>query len=306
MKKYSGAAIIVALFVTALVAAAAVAMITRLRIDVRRTELLINNQQAELYAQGSLYWAIDQLNNDWNKKQPNQVIDKTPITSPTKTMGNAKITSIIYDAQGRFNLNNLKDNSYRENFLHLLQTAVPNLPTNEAQTILVAAIEWLSPPTMASPFTEYYAKQNPPYRAAHRLFFSMSELRLVKGMTPAIFAAIEPLIIALPETTTININNAPASVLRCLSPTLTEPAAKTILLYEKATPFATTQSFLNFAVVKNNPIPENKITTSSSYFLVQSDVEIGTQHVTLYTLLHRTLKNGKSTMVIVWQSKGTL
>ncbi len=76
-----GSAIIIAIFIMALAVTAAVAMLSRMNIDVRRTQLLLNSAQADLLAQGSVAWAIDQLNNDWKNQKPNQLIDKTPITS---------------------------------------------------------------------------------------------------------------------------------------------------------------------------------------------------------------------------------
>ena len=107
--KQTGAAIIVALFVTSLVAIAAIAMITRLRLDTHRTELVLNATQASLYAKGSLDWAIEQLNTDIkeSKAQPNKLTDHTPIRSPIQKMNGMSIYSTIYDAQGRYNLNNL-------------------------------------------------------------------------------------------------------------------------------------------------------------------------------------------------------
>ena len=92
-----GAAIIVALFVTTLVAIAAIAMIDRLRMDLRRTELLLNDIQGNLYAQGSIQWAMEQLNNNWKQKKPNQIVDPTPIQSPINEVDHAIISSIIYD-----------------------------------------------------------------------------------------------------------------------------------------------------------------------------------------------------------------
>ena len=117
--KQRGAAIIVALFVVALAVIAATMMIEQLRTDIRRTELIINTNKANLYAQGSITWAIDQLNNNWSQQKPGQIIDKTPIKSPIDTQENATISSIIYDAQGYFNLNNATDSRYLPNLFTL-------------------------------------------------------------------------------------------------------------------------------------------------------------------------------------------
>ncbi len=303
--KQRGTAIIVALFVTALVAAAAIIMLDRLHIDIRRTELSFNTNQANFYAQGSIAWAMDQLNNDWKFQQPNKVIDPTPIQSPIKQMDNFTISSVIYDAQGYFNLNNLTDSGYQTNFIRLLQIMAPNIDQTTAQNIMLAIVDWISP-QKKSELEEYYATLSPPYHAPHHAMVSASELRLVKGMTADLYAKLSPYVIALPKSTAININNAPIPILMCLSPTMTLESAKTIDAFRKQTPFANLQDFLNSDVVKNNPLPQNNITTTSSYFLVQTNVKVGQQNMLLYTLLERILKNSQPTAIVLWQSKGTL
>lgn len=305
--KHSGSAIVVALFIVALVAIAATAMMTRMQQDVRRTELILNATQANLYAEGSIDWAVDQLINDWKLQQQQQIIDKTPIKSPTKKMGNATIDSIIYDAQGYFNLNNLTDTNNREAFSRLIKTVMPKMSQNDIQNITLAIASWINSSGTANQFDDYYTKQTPSYHSSHRLMTSISELRLIKDITPSLYAALAPYVIALPATsTTININNAAAPVLMSLSPTLTIASAKALTQMTQQTPFATTQNFLASDIVKNNPFPENKIATISQYFLVKTNVNIGDQYIILYTLMQRDAKNSQATVTILWQSKGTL
>lgn len=300
-----GAAIIVALFVTTLVAIAAIAMIDRLRMDLRRTELLLNDIQGNLYAQGSIQWAMEQLNNNWKQKKPNQIVDQTPIQSPTNEVDHATISSIIYDQEGLFNLNNLANLDYQDNFVKLIQTVHPGTNQENAQNIIVAIRDWISPGSNSG-LDDYYANQNPAYRAPHRPMVSISELRLVKGISAELFAALSPYICALPEITRININNAPAPVLISLSPSLSLESAKAIEQYRKQTPFATLESFLQFDIIKNNPIQESKISVTSSYFLVKTSVKVATQEAVIYTMLQRILKNAEPITLVLWQSKGTL
>jgi general secretion pathway protein K len=306
LTKQRGAAIIIALFITSLVAIAATAMIERLRLDLRRTELLLNATQGNLLAEGSILWAIEKLNTDSQKKNPVRVMDLTSLKSALDQVDNSVITSTLYEAEGRFNLNNLNDPNYTDDFVRLIQAAAPNVDIAIARTITQAIIHWItaSPPTAA--LDTYYLKLNPPYRAPHRLMVSVSELRLVQGVTSALFLTLSPYITALPTATPININHTSAPVLRSLSPTLTQAAATAILARAKQTPFATVQDFLQFDVVKNNPIPANKITLASSYFLLKTSVKVAQQETLLYTLLQKVITNSRPSTVIVWQSKGTL
>lgn len=303
--KQQGSAIVVALFVVALVAAASVAMLTRLQQDTRRAELFLNSTKAYFYAQGSIAWAMDQLINN-AKQQSQQVTDKTPIKSPISKVDNVTIESTIYDAQGFFNINNLADISYRDTFARLIKAVMPKMNNQDIQNITLATITWISTNGAQSAFDEYYAKLTPPYRTPHRLMTSASELRLVKGMTAELFNQLAPYIIALPTPTTININNAAPPVLMSLSPTLNQESAIAIAKFCQKTPFPTTQSFLNFDIVKNNPFTENQITTKSAYFLIKTQVSIGDQSTILYTLVQRDIKDSQPNITILWQSKGTL
>lgn len=304
--KQRGTAIIVALFVVSLVAIAATIMIERTHIDIHRSELILNNNQANLYAEGAIAWAKDQLSNDWKFQQKNQLIDKTPIVMPEKKMNGAVITSTIYDMQGYFNINNLTDQKYQNNFLRLLQAVSPKINMDTAKAITSTTMDWISSTARNITLEEYYAKLKPSYRAPHRPMVNASELRLVKGMTPELFNALLPYITALPPPTTVNINNAAAPVLMSLSQTMSPDAAKAIITYRQTSPFATMQSFLNFDIVKNNPIEENKITVTSEYFLVETHVTIGQQQTTIYTALQRATKEKEPKVIVLWQSMGTL
>jgi general secretion pathway protein K len=304
-RNQQGAAIIVALFLTALVAAMAVAMMERFRTDTRRTELLLNANQANFYAQGSVVWAKDQLITNWKNQQPNRIIDKTPIRS-TNQQNNALIVNTIEDAQGFFNLNNLSDSNYQASLVQLIKVVSPKTDPATAQAIALGIVDWISPGIKGSAFDRFYAEQNPPYLAPHRPMVSISELRLVKGMTPELFNALSPFITALPNPTPININNTAAPILMSLSNTLTPTSAAALMAYAQKTPFTSTQQFLNFEIVKNNPIPENKITVTSNFFLVKSEITIGQQHLLLYTLLQRLAKDKDAIVIVLWQTKGTL
>lgn len=297
-----------ALFVTSLVAIAAIAMITRLQIDIHRTELLLNAMQANLYAQGSLDWAMEQLKDDIKKSKshPNQLIDATPIHSPIQKINGMTVASIIYDAQGRYNLNNLIDPKNQPDLVKLIVTVSPNTSLTLAQQIAAGVSDWITSTAANDSFTEYYLKFKPPYRSPHRPMISVSELRLVKGVNAKLFAALSHYVTALPEITAVNINNASPPVLMSISPTLGMDAAKALAAECHATPLLTIDQFKNLDMVKNHTFPDNKITVLSRYFLVVTNVTVGEQHLTLYTLLQRNNDTAQPSETVLWQSKGTL
>lgn len=306
LKRQEGVVIIVALFIVALVATMSYVMMARLDRDTLRTRLILRDAQAEFYAQGSIAWAMDQLRNDWIQHKKNQLIDAIPIQSPVKNQNGYEISSVIYDMQGRFNINNLSmDADAQASFKHLLQLLLPKITEGQIRGLIKAIIDWVSPGSGSSELNKYYMQLPTSYRAAHRPMVSITELRLVRGMTPEIYNAIEPYISALPTTTQVNVQTAAAPVLAMLNPTMNLETGVAIQQLRQVKPFATTQDFLSLDIVKNHPIPDTKITVVSSYFLIETTVSIEKQHIILYTLLERTAKDKKAAVTIIWQSKGT-
>ncbi|OGT53595.1 MAG: hypothetical protein A3E84_03605 [Gammaproteobacteria bacterium RIFCSPHIGHO2_12_FULL_42_13] len=287
----------------ALIAAMAIAMMARLQRDIYRTSLLVHAVQAELYAQGSVAWAIDQLREDWEKKQPGSLVDKLPIASPVKNMQGYRVDSVIDDAQGYFNLNNLSVPEAQPDFQHLVNGVMPELNAKMAMDLAKALSDWVTPGLRDSFYDKYYLKLQPAYRAAHRSMLSVSELRLIKGMTPALYEKLLPYVTALPEKTAINVQLAAPQVLVTLSPTLTLAAAQQIENYRKQVPFTAVDKFTNFEIVKNHKISADKVTVTSAYFLVTTTVTIGVEKYLLYTLVSRVMQNEKLQIKIVWQSK---
>ena len=69
--------IVVALFLVALVAAMSYTMMARLARDTRRSELIMHDVQAELYAEGSVLWAKDSLRENWIRQKKDKRVDAT-------------------------------------------------------------------------------------------------------------------------------------------------------------------------------------------------------------------------------------
>lgn len=306
INRQKGAAIIVAIFVMSIVAIAAVAMIDRLNIDIRRTKLILNDTKANFLAKGSIAWAMATLNDNLTKLQANKVIEVTPIKSPIDKKHGATIETIIYDAEGRFNLNNLQNPDWEEPFIRLIRAVEPSIDYEGAKNIATGVKDWISPAGANIGLEEYYLKQSPAYKAPRRPMASISELRLIKDIDQKIYNKLLPHVIALPEETKINVNSASYEVLMSLSPTFNKAACENIISIRQQSPFGSPESFLQLDIVKNHQISDKLISNISSYFLVKSEIKIEKQHTTIYTMLHRLLNNAKPIETIIWQSKGTL
>lgn len=258
--------IVVALFIVALVATMAYVMMFRLERDTRRTSLILRNTEAEFLAQGSIAWAMDDIRMNWEKQKPNHIVDLTPIRSPIETVNGYQVSSIIYDMQGRFNLNSLADIDSQAEFDRLIRLLDPKVSQDEARKIVQGVFDWISPAAQDNEYSKYYAELPSPYRAAHRPMLSISELRLVKGVTPQLFNALQPYVTALPATAKINIQSAPAPVIASLSPSMSLQIADTIVNMRKLTPFKNVKAFSDLEAVKSFKIPTDKLVITSSYF----------------------------------------
>jgi general secretion pathway protein K len=231
------------------------------------------------------------------------LIDNLPLTSPIEEVNGYVITSTIYDMQARFNINNLINQPAQMDFKKLLHMVDPDVTEEKAQTLLLAIVDWIQL-QQNSEFTQYYSHLPQPYLASHKLMVSVSELQLVKGMTPALFAALQPYVTALPTSTLINVQTAPPPVLASLSRTMTEASGKAIVEAREEHPFVSNEIFRNLDIVKNHPIAGEKFTVLSSYFLVETHIAIEKQEVVLYTLLERVANQDSAALNILWQSKG--
>jgi general secretion pathway protein K len=305
LKRQRGVVIIVALFIVALVATMAYTMMSRMERDTRRTTLLLRATQAEFYAQGSIAWAMDQLRNNGDEQKPNQRVDIIPLVSQPIEVDGYTIVSTILDMQARFNVNNVTSVEAQADFKKLLRTVDPNLNEDKAQQIVLAVADWIRPVPQQNEYTKYYLQLPKPYRSANRPMQSISELQLIKGMTPALYQALQPYVTALPKPTPVNVQTASVPVLMSLSPTFTLEVANAIEQIRQTSPFTSLPAFTDLDVVKNHQIADkSKLTVISTYFLVETNVAIEKQHTVLYTLLERTANQGKTTVSILWQSKG--
>ena len=307
-KKSQGAAIIVALFIVAIVAAIATALMLRLQFAIYRTNEIVNYDQMYFYAQGMIAWARDDLANDLIHAKTNQLVDQLPINIKPVTVGTAQISGTISDMQACFNVNTLLQPAQQTQFLQLLQSAAPKLSPEQDRHILSALLDWLQQPHATTEFERLYMKSHPPYRAAYQLMTSISELRLVAGITAQLYQQLSPYVCALPDPgiNTINVNTASAPVLMSLSPAMTLEQAQQIINTRKNHPFFSTDQFVNDPVLQKLKLDSSKITVISNYFLTKATVKQGSNTLELFALLKRKKTAKNVTVQILWQTQGAL
>lgn len=302
-KRQQGVVIVIALFIVALIATMAYVMMARLARDTRRTEFILHDVQAELYASGSVMWAKDTLHADWINQKKDKRVDQTPIQAPVNDMQGYKISGKINDAQGKFNLNNVSKQDWQPDFIRLMRMVYPAVTPEEAAAITKATVDWVTPGAHENEYSRYYASLPVPYRAAHRLMVSQSEWRLVKGVKEDLYQAMQPYITVLPMVTPINPMAAEPPVLAMLSADMNLETAKALQEQLQKSPPPTLEAFKALDMLKNHPIKTDRVAWVSAYFTVETDVSIEDQHILLYTLMQRNNSASKADVIVLLQSR---
>lgn len=301
-----GVALVTALLIIALVTVVAVAMASQQQIDIRRSANIIDADQAYQLALGVEAWAQGVLVADSAQNKTDSVLDIWATTlAPIATEG-GKVAGVISDLQGRFNLNNLVRNRQRSDIdVKIFQRLLANLQLDP--DLATAVVDWLDPdvergfPNGAE--DAEYLGLSPAYRAANGPMQSVSELLLVRGVTPAVYAKLAPLVCALPESASINVNTASAEVLAALTEDVTVASAQTLLALRKAKVFASVEEFAQQSVYAGRVLPQDRLGVVSSYFLLAGSSEVGRGQVQLYSMLHRATGG---TVKVLMRGRGSL
>lgn len=289
----SGAALISALFITALTAMIATALMVSQRLLVHQITLGINADKMYLDLQGVQNWAEEII-------AKNEDLQKTE--SLQEDFYSIHVTGKIYAQGGLFNINCLAEIKNWFHFVRLLRTVAPKVTIQQAKDITESVSQWLLP----SQSDDYYIRQDPPYRAPHRLMVNVSELRAVKGVTANIYDALKPYITALPSRQyQLDINYAPVPVLMTLNDKMTLAQAESLQACRKENGiFNSINDYIKLCGV-NVPIDKKNITVNEKYYVVWGKAKRLDQQLSLTSFLMKyTDKNGHIAAKIIWQELG--
>lgn len=294
--RQSGVALLVALLVVALATVLIASLLDRGELAFARTRNQLLEAQAQAYAQGLEAYAARVLQQDWalNGGGADSAASAWAVPLPPTPVPGGIIAATMRDRNGCFNLNNLVDASgapnppWPDKFRRLL-TAL-RLDPNLADAVTA----WMdSRPGSDDP---YYLAQPQPYRAAKRTFIHASELRLVKGVSGDVYAALAPHVCALPPGTRINVNTASVPVLMTLSAITTEQLAQRV--WQDG--HANYQGLDALQSIVPGILAESRYYgVSSSYFQARGDITLDGLPFTFYSLIERRLGGGPDSGVRV-------
>jgi len=304
--KSKGVAMLTALLLVALATLVAVAMTTRQQADIQRVENIIRMDQAWEHLFTLENWvkvllATDLEGNDTSDSRH----DSWGTTSFLSKPNGGTIDGSVADLQGRFNLNNLfQDSKAVENEVVVFKRLLGRLDLNEG--IADAVLDWIDP-DQDERFPEgaedsYYLARSPAYRVANSYFSQVSELRMIKGVDEEGFQLLAPHVAALATGTQLNINSATSLALLSLADEMTEDDAESILQSQEEEAFSSVQNFLEHPAMSGREIDASRLGLTSQYFLLESDIRMGQLHLRHKSILFR--EKEKPVQLLQRQNKG--
>lgn len=299
-RRQQGFALLIALGVVALATVTAVALVANLGGWVRRSELQTQQLQARELVRAGVDWARSMLFEDRRLSDVDHVGELWALKLAPVAVESGQLSGFALDQQGLFNLNNLMrggaaDAAQLAGFRRLL--SVLDLPSGLAD----ALADWLDADgdvrSPAGAEDAYYQALDVPYVAGNRLLVDVDELALIRGFDAAVRARLRPFVSALPTSTRLNVNTAPAEVLVTLAEGMRLDEARAIEATRNAAYFRNTAEFLA-RVPPYLAVSIADIGVSSDYFLVQLRVDLGEVEARTTALL---MREAGRWPIVVWR-----
>jgi len=283
-----GVALVTALLITALAGIVAGNLAWDNALDVRRSMVLLNRDQAVQVALGAESWIMDILRQDLEDGQTDHLGEIWASELPGLPIEGGEVFGAISDLQGRFNINNLVDDNgeIHEESLEQFRRLLTALAVDPRFAGIAA--DWLDadqdagfPDGAEDPI---YTSLIPPYKTANQTLTSVSELAALEGMDKETFKLLEPHVAALPGRTAINVNTATAAVLQSLDEQISVDDVERLISERENAGFNDIQTAFSSLVT---PDVLNTLDESSNYFQLKVIVRIDTVRITLHSTFQR-------------------
>ncbi len=304
--RQQGIALITALAIVAMATVAAFAMAHTLQLSIRRTSNILTSDQGILYTLGSEAWArgmlIRDLQDNAQKQYDGLDEDWAQPLPPTPVEG-GEVQAQTTDLQARFNLNNLylpqeaseQEKQQLAQDLAIFRRLLLALELDES--IAQATADWLdediNPQFPDGAEDNSYLAGDQPYRTGNHRMAHVSELRLVRGVTPEVYDKLRPYVTALPETTPVNINTADPLLIRALVRELDEAGAEQLADGREENPFKETKGFLEAlkGLLEENKVKSEEIepvvSVTSRFYQLETVVRMESDSQRLRSLLYK-------------------
>ncbi len=192
---------------------------------------------------------------------------------PPLNLDGGQVSLSIVDEARKLNINLLITNEGQPNQPQLLMFERLFTVLGVDPRILPAIIDWMDPDSIESPGgaeSDFYLRLRPPYQARNTPMPTIGDLKMVRGVTDAVFNRIAPFITVMPETQ-INANTASPEVLMALDPQLMEDTkgVKEIIAARTVRPFTQSTDVANLPSIQSfGTRIAQLLTTRSQFFTI--------------------------------------
>jgi general secretion pathway protein K len=250
LKNESGFALILTLVVTALMVAVVVEMIHQVYVDTSLSRGFRDGQQASILAESGATGGAKLLQLSLSGRTYTSLSDRwaTPLKLDDEA-GSLEIT--VSEESGKININGLvqQNEEYEPFMLAALRRLGTRLKLPE--DVWGAVADWIDINDMTRSGgveSSYYRTLKTPYSARNGKLMTLTELSLVKGITPEMFGTLRPYLTIFSDQAasplpTININTAPREILAALGESIDDRTAERIMDERRLRPFNNTGEF---------------------------------------------------------------
>jgi general secretion pathway protein K len=288
-KSHKGVALITALLIMALIASLTYTLKWNNALDVRRTVVMLNRDQAIQVAIGAESWIQSILRRDLEESDTDHLGEIWASELPGLPIDGGEVLGDIEDLQGRFNINNLigDDGDVDKEALAQFQRLLIALGLDPRFAGIAG--DWID----ANQETQFpdgaedsiYTGMTPPYRAANQLLSSTSELAALEGMDKETLDVLLPHIVALPGHTEVNVNTATGPVLQSLDERITVADAERLIAERAEAGFS--EMGQSFAGLMDPDDISRKLVETSEFFQLKVIVRVDTVRITYFSILER-------------------
>ena len=353
-----GLAVVMAVAVVLLVATAALQLHINERTNLLNAAAMRDRVTLDQMATSGIHLAMlvlvkDRLDSESDSLQEDWADDQT-MAAFVDQMGfeKGKLTVKISDEMARIQINALVRypegtqfnekqrliwQRFSDNLLsiyELLGDEVPEIQDTDSETIINSVKDWLDSDEdiitgLNGAESDYYEELDPPYSCKNGPFDDLSEVRLVRGITPALFDGLAGAaglgnyltVYGIEETKDhkfsypgkVNINTAELPVLKVLLPSASEDFADLLIEYREAVSGTQyTHDVTNINWYKNVPgfqgitIDPDLITVSSNVFRIVATAVLGETRAVTTAVVQRERESDSapwSCKVLNWKTQ---
>ncbi len=239
-KNEEGVALILTLLITAILVTLIVEVNYSTQVDLRIAGNFRNDLQAGYLAKSGVNIAISYLKFDVENTDTDNLDEDWAKPYPPIPVGDGFVQVVTEDENAKINLNEVVkedgkvDEKIRDILIRMFEAADVDVE------IIGAIIDWIDPDDDPSPEgaeDSYYGSLDPPYGCKNGPLDTLSELRMIKGVTYEVYEKISKYLTIYSKKGIININTVSKEVLMFLDERIDEPMTEGIMAYRGETPF---------------------------------------------------------------------